>query len=231
MCIRDRFGVPFFFFSSRRRHTRSCLVSWARRCVQETGLGFLFFFFQAEDGIRDHAQSRGLGDVYKRQLLRRSLELCLLGFLVLESGLLFLVLGVASFDKCNCLTENDSLEYEDGDKSNNGEVEHEPEHVVIDVTLLEESVDEVDVQSDDEEDNCYENNVHGVRDVFMERLSVWLPDVESNQNNDVEEVREQEQYILLRIGRILLIDLCSILSQLLLREIITPRLSICCDGK
>eukprot|EP00825_Cyclidium_porcatum_P041851 TRINITY_DN5572_c0_g1_i2.p1 TRINITY_DN5572_c0_g1~~TRINITY_DN5572_c0_g1_i2.p1 ORF type:complete len:210 (+),score=16.79 TRINITY_DN5572_c0_g1_i2:14-643(+) len=24
------------FFSSRRRHTRSCLVSWARRCVQET---------------------------------------------------------------------------------------------------------------------------------------------------------------------------------------------------
>eukprot|EP00825_Cyclidium_porcatum_P015717 TRINITY_DN19003_c0_g1_i2.p2 TRINITY_DN19003_c0_g1~~TRINITY_DN19003_c0_g1_i2.p2 ORF type:complete len:146 (+),score=0.58 TRINITY_DN19003_c0_g1_i2:33-470(+) len=27
----------------------------------------LFFFFQAEDGIRDHAQSRGLGDVYKRQ--------------------------------------------------------------------------------------------------------------------------------------------------------------------
>eukprot|EP00825_Cyclidium_porcatum_P011037 TRINITY_DN15643_c0_g1_i1.p4 TRINITY_DN15643_c0_g1~~TRINITY_DN15643_c0_g1_i1.p4 ORF type:complete len:104 (-),score=12.57 TRINITY_DN15643_c0_g1_i1:788-1099(-) len=25
-----------FFFSSRRRHTRSCLVSWARRCVQET---------------------------------------------------------------------------------------------------------------------------------------------------------------------------------------------------
>eukprot|EP01016_Furgasonia_blochmanni_P037165 TRINITY_DN4340_c0_g1_i6.p3 TRINITY_DN4340_c0_g1~~TRINITY_DN4340_c0_g1_i6.p3 ORF type:complete len:114 (+),score=5.63 TRINITY_DN4340_c0_g1_i6:24-365(+) len=28
-----------------------------------------FFFFQAEDGIRDHAQSRGLGDVYKRQPL------------------------------------------------------------------------------------------------------------------------------------------------------------------
>eukprot|EP01016_Furgasonia_blochmanni_P051409 TRINITY_DN808_c0_g5_i1.p1 TRINITY_DN808_c0_g5~~TRINITY_DN808_c0_g5_i1.p1 ORF type:complete len:163 (-),score=38.61 TRINITY_DN808_c0_g5_i1:114-602(-) len=27
-----------FFFSSRRRHTRSCLVSWARRCVQETGI-------------------------------------------------------------------------------------------------------------------------------------------------------------------------------------------------
>ena len=36
-----------FFFSSRRRHT---------------------FFFQAEDGIRDRSPSRGLGDVYKRQL-------------------------------------------------------------------------------------------------------------------------------------------------------------------
>ena len=27
------------------------------------------FFFQAEDGIRDRSPSRGLGDVYKRQLL------------------------------------------------------------------------------------------------------------------------------------------------------------------
>ena len=39
----------------------------------------LFFFFQAEDGIRDLVRSRGLGDVYKRQgwqvggtLIRRS---------------------------------------------------------------------------------------------------------------------------------------------------------------
>ena len=37
-----------FFFSSRRRHT---------------------FFFQAEDGIRDRSPSRGLGDVYKRQVI------------------------------------------------------------------------------------------------------------------------------------------------------------------
>ena len=28
-----------------------------------------FFFFQAEDGIRDLVRSRGLGDVYKRQLV------------------------------------------------------------------------------------------------------------------------------------------------------------------
>ena len=29
----------------------------------------LFFFFQAEDGIRDAQESRGLGDVYKRQVV------------------------------------------------------------------------------------------------------------------------------------------------------------------
>eukprot|EP00657_Telonema_sp_P-1_P011163 TRINITY_DN6042_c0_g1_i1.p1 TRINITY_DN6042_c0_g1~~TRINITY_DN6042_c0_g1_i1.p1 ORF type:complete len:107 (-),score=15.09 TRINITY_DN6042_c0_g1_i1:186-506(-) len=31
-------------------------------------LFFSFFFFQAEDGIRDLVRSRGLGDVYKRQV-------------------------------------------------------------------------------------------------------------------------------------------------------------------
>ena len=37
-------------------------------------LCFCFFFFQAEDGIRDLVRSRGLGDVYKRQeeLLQRA---------------------------------------------------------------------------------------------------------------------------------------------------------------
>ena len=29
---------------------------------------WLVFFFQAEDGIRDLVRSRGLGDVYKRQV-------------------------------------------------------------------------------------------------------------------------------------------------------------------
>ena len=29
----------------------------------------MFFFFQAEDGIRDRSPFRGLGDVYKRQIL------------------------------------------------------------------------------------------------------------------------------------------------------------------
>ena len=39
-------------------------------CVIVYGFGyvyFFFFFFQAEDGIRDAQESRGLGDVYKRQ--------------------------------------------------------------------------------------------------------------------------------------------------------------------
>ena len=29
---------------------------------------YIIFFFQAEDGIRDAQESRGLGDVYKRQI-------------------------------------------------------------------------------------------------------------------------------------------------------------------
>ena len=33
-----------------------------------------FFFFQAEDGIRDFCLSRGLGDVYKRQGMRSEQE-------------------------------------------------------------------------------------------------------------------------------------------------------------
>ena len=36
-----------------------------------TYCAFGFFFFQAEDGIRDRSPSRGLGDVYKRQGLSR----------------------------------------------------------------------------------------------------------------------------------------------------------------
>ena len=33
-----------------------------------SSLMIFFFFFQAEDGIRDLVRSRGLGDVYKRQV-------------------------------------------------------------------------------------------------------------------------------------------------------------------
>mgnify|MGYP003381456102 CR=1 FL=1 len=35
----------------------------------------MFLFFQAEDGIRDLVRSRGLGDVYKRQVHDLALDL------------------------------------------------------------------------------------------------------------------------------------------------------------
>ena len=51
-----------------------CDVSWYRVrsllfnvCVVRVCCILVFFFFQAEDGIRDLVRSRGLGDVYKRQ--------------------------------------------------------------------------------------------------------------------------------------------------------------------
>ena len=40
----------------------------------KTKLGLDFIFFQAEDGIRDLVRSRGLGDVYKRQVLARAFD-------------------------------------------------------------------------------------------------------------------------------------------------------------
>ena len=42
-----------------------------------------FFFFQAEDGIRDLVRSRGLGDVYKRQRVG-----------ILSSGVLFVGINI-----------------------------------------------------------------------------------------------------------------------------------------
>ena len=49
----------------------SVLAVWTLSCVRHIywcwSRVFSFFFFQAEDGIRDLVRSRGLGDVYKRQ--------------------------------------------------------------------------------------------------------------------------------------------------------------------
>ncbi len=47
-------------------------VGRVKREVEEVIVVFLFFFFQAEDGIRDLVRSRGLGDVYKRRRERRT---------------------------------------------------------------------------------------------------------------------------------------------------------------
>ena len=47
---------------------------------------FFFFFFQAEDGIRDAQDSRGLGDVYKRQVGGRGVAVGRVGRGVGSSG-------------------------------------------------------------------------------------------------------------------------------------------------
>eukprot|EP00658_Telonema_sp_P-2_P023200 TRINITY_DN19289_c0_g1_i10.p1 TRINITY_DN19289_c0_g1~~TRINITY_DN19289_c0_g1_i10.p1 ORF type:complete len:141 (+),score=40.88 TRINITY_DN19289_c0_g1_i10:52-474(+) len=51
-----------------------------------------FFFFQAEDGIRDAQESRGLGDVYKRQVSTQSTGTRLCGSM-LKAVLSFALLG------------------------------------------------------------------------------------------------------------------------------------------
>ena len=42
-------------------------------------LSCCIFFFQAEDGIRDAQESRGLGDVYKRQIYNNCYHCCCVG--------------------------------------------------------------------------------------------------------------------------------------------------------
>ena len=50
-----------------------------------SNIGFDGFFFQAEDGIRDQPRSRGLGDVYKRQIFYDRLPLSSLDFRIFRA--------------------------------------------------------------------------------------------------------------------------------------------------
>eukprot|EP00825_Cyclidium_porcatum_P049253 TRINITY_DN8465_c0_g1_i1.p2 TRINITY_DN8465_c0_g1~~TRINITY_DN8465_c0_g1_i1.p2 ORF type:complete len:251 (-),score=52.20 TRINITY_DN8465_c0_g1_i1:1086-1838(-) len=50
-----------FFFSSRRRHTRSCLVSWARRCVQETVSKLKYKMLNKTNRVIDYFTVIGIG--------------------------------------------------------------------------------------------------------------------------------------------------------------------------
>ena len=52
-------------------HNRVVHVLYVVLCLFMCSV-ILCFFFQAEDGIRDLVRSRGLGDVYKRQVLGRT---------------------------------------------------------------------------------------------------------------------------------------------------------------
>ena len=65
--------------------------------------GFVFFCFQAEDGIRDLVRSRGLGDVYKRQVQREQgltpreaiFQACLLRFRPIMMTTMAALLGLS----------------------------------------------------------------------------------------------------------------------------------------
>src|SRR5678816_1969038 len=84
MCIRDRNCAPgccrpspcsarrcqaCLLYTSDAADERSSVDLGGRRIIKKKKKKN-FFFFQAEDGIRDAQESRGLGDVYKRQELR-----------------------------------------------------------------------------------------------------------------------------------------------------------------
>ena len=64
-----------------------------------------FFFFQAEDGIRDRSPSRGLGDVYKRQRYK-NVKVLLLTFEENEEDILTRILSCIG-------NRTEILEYED----------------------------------------------------------------------------------------------------------------------
>ena len=53
--------------------TRIDVLMWFQYGALADFICFVFFF-QAEDGIRDLVRSRGLGDVYKRQVMSRAIK-------------------------------------------------------------------------------------------------------------------------------------------------------------
>eukprot|EP00658_Telonema_sp_P-2_P064717 TRINITY_DN5392_c0_g1_i2.p1 TRINITY_DN5392_c0_g1~~TRINITY_DN5392_c0_g1_i2.p1 ORF type:complete len:135 (-),score=55.18 TRINITY_DN5392_c0_g1_i2:96-500(-) len=79
---------------------------------------FFFFFFQAEDGIRDAQESRGLGDVYKRQVPHQILSFVgqRMKWDVLEAdlrGLLLTDAEMAVFDQQMEVTEEEAVPLEE----------------------------------------------------------------------------------------------------------------------
>ena len=58
-----------------------------------------FFFFQAEDGIRDRSPSRGLGDVYKRQDILNQLPLVFKNYIKTDMDISTIAKLVVSFLK------------------------------------------------------------------------------------------------------------------------------------
>ena len=56
-------------YTSDAADDMQCVDLGGRRIIKKREETHLCSFFQAEDGIRDVERSRGLGDVYKRQIL------------------------------------------------------------------------------------------------------------------------------------------------------------------
>src|SRR5678815_154696 len=69
-CAR-RSPLSCLLYTSDAADERSSVDLGGRRIIKKKKKK-IFFFFQAEDGIRDAQESRGLGDVYKRQLVKRA---------------------------------------------------------------------------------------------------------------------------------------------------------------
>ena len=69
--------------------TRSDTVGEYTLCVF-----FFFFFFHAEDGIRGRSPSRGLGEVYRRQLLEDVMNRQALDNLSLVGSVMIFCVGV-----------------------------------------------------------------------------------------------------------------------------------------
>ena len=76
-----RLGISCLLYTSDAADDQRCVDLGGRRIIKKN-------FFQAEDGIRDPGKSRGLGDVYKRQVAEIEKKLCNSCFLRLGLGCL-----------------------------------------------------------------------------------------------------------------------------------------------
>ena len=62
------YSTSRLFETAKKRGHDTEVVSYLR-CYMNIAKAKPRIFFQAEDGIRDRSPSRGLGDVYKRQVM------------------------------------------------------------------------------------------------------------------------------------------------------------------
>eukprot|EP01015_Nassula_variabilis_P012084 TRINITY_DN1979_c0_g1_i9.p2 TRINITY_DN1979_c0_g1~~TRINITY_DN1979_c0_g1_i9.p2 ORF type:complete len:135 (-),score=50.75 TRINITY_DN1979_c0_g1_i9:91-495(-) len=72
-------------------------------CIRQSDrVSNYFFFFQAEDGIRDAQESRGLGDVYKRQVVSTQSTWGIIKIKIYQMKAIYLLLAILLIG-ANCL--------------------------------------------------------------------------------------------------------------------------------